>query len=320
MDTASIRAEIERQQQLPPSRAPLTAADGGRWRFVSQVISSDRLLTVKAAEAVHYGLAMTTVANDDQLRRFFGARSLDRLDQSWSENLVRFLVSMPVRIVLIVIFLLALFIELAAPGVGVFGGAAAVALLVLIGAPYLAGMAQWWDILLIAAGLLLIAVEILVIPGFGVSGVAGATCLLVGLVGTFVTADLSSAEGKDELGSGLVSILTALFLAIVGVWLMSRYLRSFPIISRLALDAELTTPSSRTAPGGGLLAAMGSAQRALEEGEIGVAATDLRPSGRGSFAGRIVDVQAPGQFVERGSKIRVTAVDRYVIEVEEAQS
>ena len=139
-------------------------------------------------------------------------------------------------------------------------------------------------------------------------------------MGTFITADLSSSEGKDELGTGLVSILTALFTAIVGMWLISRHLRSFPMISRLALDAELSTPSSRAAQAGGLLAAMGTAQRALEEGEIGVAATDLRPSGRGSFGGRIVDVQAPGQFVERGSKIRVTAVDRYVIEVEESQS
>ena len=31
------------------------------------------------------------------------------------------------------------------------------ALLVLIGAPYLAGMAQWWDIMLIAIGLILVA-------------------------------------------------------------------------------------------------------------------------------------------------------------------
>ncbi|MDY7107825.1 MAG: hypothetical protein SYC29_04230 [Planctomycetota bacterium] len=315
-----IRQQIEFQQQLPPARDRLTEEQRGEWRLLTQVISNDRLLTVKPAEALYYGLAVTTIADEPQLKAFFAATTITRYDQMWSESLVRVLVSWPVRIVLILIFLVAGFIELAAPGFGVFGAASGVALLVLIGAPYLAGMAQWWDIMLIAIGLILVAAEFFIIPGFGVAGVAGAICLLVGLVGTFVSGDVTTAQGKDELFTGIVSTLAALFAAGVGIWFISRQLNSFPLLNRLILRAEVAG-RGRTGEGSvGLLEAMAEPQRALQVGDLGTAETDLRPAGRGSFEGRMVDVQSPGMYIEKGSSIRVISVGRYVIEVEEADS
>ena len=313
-----IRQQIEFQQQLPPSRPRLTESERGQWRLLTQVISSDRLLTVKTPEALYYGVAVSTIADDQQLKTFFAAQSLMRYERLWSESLVRTLVSWPVRIVLIVVFIIALFIELAVPGFGVFGATAGIALLVLIGAPWLAGMAQWWDIMLIAAGLILVAAEFFLIPGFGVAGVAGALCLFVGLIGTFVTGDLRTAQGQDELFTGIVSTLTALLAAGIGIWLISRQLSSFPLLSRLVLRTEVGGGGREKSVG--LLEAMAGPQRALQVGDRGVAETDLRPAGRGSFDGRMVDVQAPGQYIEKGSPIRVTSVGRYVIEVEEADT
>lgn len=313
-----IRAEIERQQDLPPSRTPLTAESRGKWRVLTQVVSDDRLLTVKAPESLFYGLSRKTIRNDDQLRRFFGAQTLIRYDRSWSESMVRVLVSFPVRIILIVIFLLALFIELAAPGVGVFGATAAIALLILVGAPYLTGLAQWWDILLVAVGILLILLEIFVIPGFGVSGLLGAGCLLVGLVGTFVSEDLRSAAGQHELGTGVASVLAGLFTASVGIWFLSRHLESFSMFRRLVLQAEVGGgPRERPVS---LMQAAAPAEAGLAVGALGVAETDLRPAGRAQIDGRIVDVQSVGRYIERGSPIRVVSTGRYVIEVEEADS
>ena len=317
---AEIREQIEFQQQRPPVRLPLTEADRDQWKLVMQVVTSDRLLTVKQAEALYYGLAVAPVANDQQLKAFFGAQTLTRQNRSWSESLVRVLVSWPVRIVLIVIFLLALFIELAVPGVGVFGATAVVALLVLIGAPWLAGMAQWWDILLIVVGLLLVGAEVFVIPGFGVAGVAGAICLLAGIVGTFVTGDITTPQGQDELFTGVISTLTALFAGGVGIWLVSRQLKTVPFFNRLVLKAEVAERGGRPEQKIGLLEAMGGPQRALAVGDVGVAATDLRPAGRGQFDDRMVDVQSPGRYIEKGRPIRVLSVGRYVIEVEETDT
>ena len=319
VDPEALKRQIEFEQDLPSSRPLLTEADGGKWRLVRQVVPNDRLLVVKPAEAISYGLATRVIANDAQLKAYFGAHTLLRYDRSWSESLVRFLTNPIVMGVLILIFVVCLLIELAAPGVGVFGATAFVSLLVLIGAPWLAGMAQWWEIMLIMLGLLLVAAELFVIPGFGVAGISGALCLLVGLVGTFVSGDLRTPTGQSELVVGLVATLTSLFGAGIVLWLVTKQMETLPILGKLVLKTELGAADRGEGAGLGLLEAMGQARRALEPGDLGVAATDLRPAGRASFQGRPVDVKSVSTYIERGSPVRVVSVGRFVIEVEETE-
>ena len=319
VDPEELKRQIEFEQDLPSSRPVLTEADRGKWTLLKQVVSNDRLLVVKPAEAIAYGLAATVIANDEQLKAYFGAQTLLRYDRSWSESLVRFLTNPIVMGVLIFIFVVCLLIELAAPGLGVFGATAVISLLVLIGAPWLAGMAQWWEIVLIMLGLLLVAAELFVIPGFGVAGISGALCLLVGLVGTFVSGDLRTPTGQSELVVGLVATLTSLFAAGVVLWLVTKQMETLPILGKLVLKTELGAADRGEGAGLGLLEAMGQARRALELGDLGVAATDLRPAGRARFEGRPVDVKSVRTYIERGTPVRVVSVGRFVIEVEETE-
>ena len=90
-----------------------------------------------------------------QLRAFFGAKSTTRYETTWSEALVRFLPLWPVRAVLIAVLLIGFFIETAAPGYGAFGLVSLAALALLLGAPLLAGMAEWWTVAVVLIGLLL---------------------------------------------------------------------------------------------------------------------------------------------------------------------
>jgi len=309
---------------LPPARQVLGAEDRDEYRLLRQVISSDRLLTVRPDDAMLYGLAVAKIRNEEELKQFFGAQSIVRYDEDWSENLARFLMSWPVRGVLIVIFLVCLFVELAAPGTGIFGTASLVALLLLVGAPAMMGLAQWAWVLLILIGIGLIMLELLVIPGMGVAGVFGLLSLMVGLVGSFVTGDLGTPEGQNQLWASVTTVITALLAAGVAIWLISRQVKSIPVLDQLILRAELTPaaagmPTSQHFPG-----MESDAERepvsphGIRRGDIGLAHTDLRPSGRGDFDGRIVDVQSPGGFIEKGTRIRVIEVGRYVIDVEEA--
>lgn len=317
-----LQEQIEQQQELPSVRPDLTAQDRGQWSLVRQVDSADRLLVVKSDDAMHYGLAQAVIANDTELQRYFGAQTIRRYDATWSEGLVRLLISWPVKALLIIVFLIGLFVEMAAPGFGVFGGAAIVALLLLVGAPALAGLSQWWDVLLVLLGIALIAMELFVLPGLGVAGVAGVICLLVGLVGTFVSGDITSTAGQEELWTGLITTLTSVFIAGVIMWMISRQMHSFPLIQRLILNTQIRNPDAddHTSAGTGLLEAMAAPQRALQVGDLGRVETDLRPSGRASFNGRLVDVNSIGGYIDRGTPIRVVSVGRFVIEVEEAVS
>jgi membrane-bound ClpP family serine protease len=312
-------AEQERYvATLPPARQSLTDADRDDWALITQVTASDQLLTLSGAEAQFYGLAQATISNDDQLKAWMGAATIKRYDSSWSEGMVRMLTHPIVRGVLIVIFVICMFIEMAAPGVGLFGAAGGGALLLLIGAPYLVGMAQWWDILLIVVGLLLVGLELFVIPGFGVAGICGAVALLAGLVGTFVSDDLSTAAGQGELATGLVTTLTSIFAASIAAWLLSRQFGTLPIFRRLILDAEVSPAG--LPPEGSVISAMGSPPPGdPAPGDVGLAATDLRPAGRADFGGKLWDVKSVGKFIDEGRPLRVVAATAFEIQVEEVR-
>ena len=315
----ALQRQIEFEQDRPSSRRVLTEAQLGQWKPLRQVVSNDRLLVLRPSESAYYGLSTTVIADDDQLKAYFGAHSVKRYDQAWSESLVQFLTNPFVRGVLLVIFVVCLLIELAAPGLGVFGATAGVSLLVVIGAPWLTGMAQWWEILLIGLGLALIGVELFIIPGFGLAGVGGAACVLVGLIGTFVSDDLGTPAGQSDLLKGLAAVFTALFAAGVASWFLFRQLESLPLLGRFVLKTELGAPDGSATAGSGLLESMGHARPPLEADDIGIAETDLRPTGRADFDGRLVDVKSVSTYIERGTRLRVVSVGRFVIEVEDAR-
>ena len=288
--------EIAFLQTRPPSRATLTTADRGAWQLLRQVTASDRLLSLKPDEAIFYGLATTLIADEQALRGWFGATDMQRLRRTWSESLVRFLISWPVRGVLIAFFLIGIFLEIAAPGSSVFGVAAVAALMVLLGAPLVAGMAQWWDILLVLVGVALIGTELFVLPGLGVLGIAGVLCLFAGLVGTFITDDIFTPQGQSDLVTGVLTTFTGIFIAGVGIWFVVRNMQSIPLFGRIVLTADIDTPVGPPARRDHVRP---------QPGDRGVSRTDLRPSGRVEFDGRIVDATAMGSYIEVDTPVRV---------------
>ncbi len=313
----SIREDLEYQQQLPKARDPLGPGDAGDWRLVRQVIDDDQLLTIKSSEALYYGLATQVIDTDAQLKAFFGADDLIRLEPTWSEGLVRFLSSLPVRIVLIIGFILGFLLEAAAPGTTLFGAISLVCLVLLLGAPMLSGAAEWWDVVLVILGVALIALELFVIPGTGIAGFLGAGMLLVGLIGTFVSGDLDSRTGQAELLRGLLAVFVGIFGAGVGAWLLSRQFHESPLLRRLVLESEIGGDQTRRETTVLTAAGPSVAETApARVGDVGVATTDLRPSGRAEIGGRVLDVQSAGRYIEAGTPVRVIDADRSVIEVE----
>src|SRR5690606_25595861 len=181
-ETASAVEQNIEQRSLRPQFA---RADAGRLRLVEYTSDGTTLLVLKPEDMERYGLSAGVVRTDADLRAFFGAREIVRLDPSWSEGLVAFLSNPWAKGGLVVLFLLALFSEMISPGLGVPGAIAALALLALLAPPLLIGAAGWWTVAAVFGGLGLIALELFVVPGTIVFGVVGVLALLAGLVGTF---------------------------------------------------------------------------------------------------------------------------------------
>jgi membrane-bound serine protease (ClpP class) len=281
---------------VPAAELPLTSADAGAWRVVEVVDTRDRLLVVQTDEALRWGLAAAEVRDDQALAQFFLVSSVVRFPESWTETVVRFLVSWPIRIVLIGIFAVCLIIEMLHPGVGVPGAIAGAAFLLLVGAPGILGLAEWWEILLVLAGIALIGAEILIVPGMGFVGVLGAICVLVGLVASFTGSDPTSAGERSTLITASTTTIAGLFLGAILTWFASRWFRETWVFKRAVLSAAVTDPLSAPIRG---------EQAPPPVGTRGVADTDLRPAGRARFGDSIFDAQSTGAYIARGSPIEV---------------
>jgi membrane-bound serine protease (ClpP class) len=279
-----------------PSELPITAADRGAWRLLESVDANTRLLVAQSDEALRWGLASGLVRDDTELASFFAAKQVVLFPESWAETLVRFLVSWPVRIVLIGIFVVALVIEGLHPGIGVAAIVAAAAMLLLVGAPALIGLAEWWEILLVFAGIGLIGAEIFVLPGTGVAGIAGALCVLAGLVASFTGTDPTSANERGALITASTTTVAGLFLGAILAWFASRWFRETAVFRRAVLSVSVVGAGSQP---------MRHAQKLPPKGTRCIADTDLRPSGRCQHEGELFDAQSTGEYISRGSAVRV---------------
>ncbi|MDP7007944.1 MAG: hypothetical protein QGI78_00050 [Phycisphaerales bacterium] len=305
--TADQSWEPDFAQQLPQSRPLFDNTDSASWELVKQIVPNDRLLTLKPKEAEQYGLIKGIVADDGELTKWFGATTVYRLDTNWSEKLVRILVSWPIRILLIALFLICIFVEFVTGSSGAFSIGATVSLALLIGAPWLAGLANFWEVIAIVAGLVCIATELLLIPGVGVVGFIGIACLFIGIIGTFISEDLGSAEGQAQLLTGLGAILGGGILAAIASWFIVRYLGGASAMQRLVLEDTIEQHTPPFPP---------QQAELLQIGQTATAMTDLRPSGRIQVENSVFDAVTTGQWIAKGATVRIMHTGM-TIEVEE---
>ena len=203
---------------------------------------------------------------------------------------------------LILVGFLAIYIELNTPGIGVPALVALVCFGIYFLSYFIAGLAGMEEIVLFAIGVVLLAVEIFVLPGFGLAGVLGITAILVSLV-------LAMAERWPggpvlptwpQLQIPLLKVSLGFGGAVVAALVVGRYLPKSSLFRKLELAA--TTSAAQ-----GYTSSRGEARSLL--GATGVAETALRPAGKARFGNRFVDVVTEGDLIDRGESIKIVQVD-----------
>ena len=271
---------------------------------------------MREQQLIDLGFSSGIIQTDEQLQAFMGATTLARANESWSEGFVRFMTSMPVRGVLIAIFLIAIFIELITPGTGIGGSVALITLIAMIAPPAMIGLAGWWEIIAIIVGLLFLAIEAFVVPGFGFFGIVGLVSLFAGILWTFIPAgsSLTNPNTQQDLMGAIVTVLLGSFSAGIIIWLISRNLDRIPIFDKLILASASgigAEPREQS-----VFSAMLGDEPTLQPGNTGTTTTDLRPSGQADILGNLTDVVAEFGYIEAGTPIRVTAVESFRIVVD----
>ncbi len=295
-----IKAETE-WQLVESFEDPITNA---KTPVDQPVVKDTELLTMSQSRAYAFGFSKAIVTGENDLRERYGLTGdMARIDFTWSEVFTRWLTSMPVRMFLLIIIFLGIYVEFNTPGVGVPGLVALIALGIFIAAPFLTGLANFWELLAIILGLILIAVELFVIPGFGVAGISGIVLFLVGLLATFIPDEPgrfpfhwpSFAPGLEGLKNGVQTLAASIVVSIAGMVLLSRYLPRVPYVG--GIIAENPTPSD--------VLIRDPYDGVARVGDFGTVVGQLRPSGKARFGSKLVDVVSQGDLINEGEQVEV---------------
>ncbi len=266
---------------------------------VPGVVEAGRLLTLTGREALSLGVANGSADDLAELLSDVGIASATPVDMTpnWAEALVRFLTNPAVAPMLLSFGFLGLLIEIKTPTFGVAGAIGLAALAAFFGAHYLVRLAGMEEILLFGAGVILVAAEVLVIPGFGIAGILGGAAILGGATLSMVGSVASLGDVVNAVG--LVSL--SLILVAIAAWALLRHLPS----SRRLSGVFLRESTSRET---GYLSAP---DRMDLIGKTGRAITDLRPAGTALIGEERLDVVTEGPWIEQGTDIRVVSAEGY---------
>jgi len=289
-----FRATAESRKRPPLLAEAMVDADVE----IPGVIDKGKLLTLTTEEALKHGLADFRA---DSLPAVLAALDLTgaevrRATQTWAETLVRFLTHPVVSSLLMTIGILGIIVEIRTPGFGVPGALGVASLALFFWGHWLVRLAGWEELLLVGAGLLLLAIELFVTPGFGVTGTLGLVALVSGLGLSLIGAGATWEVVLTAVGQVAVSLL----LAIAASLGLLRLLPRLPFGRRLVLETELTAREG--------FASAPETDRAWL-GKRGTAASPLRPAGIADIEGERVDVVSDGDFIEAGDPITVVRVD-----------
>ena len=284
--------------------------------FVEGVSDTGQVLTFTASEAIAHGYCEGTAASMQEViaRLGFDEYELRSYKPTGMDKMIGFLINPMVSGVLIMIIIGGIYFELQSPGIGFALGASLVAALLYFAPLYLEGMAENWELILFIVGIILIMVEIFAIPGFGVAGVAGIIAVITGL--TLSLVDNVVFEEPEFTGEGLGILMKSLSLVLVAtlagiifsLW-ATRKLLTTTAFSNLSLKSEQRTED-------GFIGVETKQQSLI--GELGVAHTVLRPSGRVMIQENLYDAMSEYGLIEKGEAIKVIRYETgqvYVVKV-----
>ncbi len=269
--------------------------------YVEGVSDSGKVLTFTVSEAIEHNFCQGKVETLEDIIDKLGIKEYEyvKLEYTIADRIINFLLNPMVSGLLIMIIIGGIYFELQTPGIGFPIGAAICAAILYFAPHYLEGMAENWEIIIFFVGLVLLAVEIFVIPGFGIAGVAGIIFIVASLSLSMVgNQGFTFPEG---IGMALIkAIFIVIFSTLAGI-ILTFYLGHKMFTTNMFGKLALVSTQQRSE---GFLSSDIQLDNML--GKEGTAATILRPAGKVFIENDIYDASViDGGYIEKGDKILV---------------
>lgn len=275
---------------------------------IPHLIDTGKVLTFTAQEAEKWGYCDGIAESPDEvISQYLGYKEYEikSYTPSWFDEVKGFLMSPVLQSFLIIIIIGGIYFEMQTPGLG-FPSAAAILAAVLYFAPlYIDGLAANWEILLFVIGVLLVAAEVFIIPGFGVAGIGGIILIVGGLTMSLLNNtdfNFDQVTG-EEMGEATLTVLVGLVAGFIGMIWLSNKIGHQGIFRKIALNTDLEK-------------AFSSPNLSALIGKEGTAATVLRLSGKVIIDGEFYDGVSESGFIEKGCKVKVVRFENAQVYVE----
>lgn len=279
---------------------------------IDSVKEAGKVITFTTSEAIENGYCEGKVDSIEEILKNNNVTNYDietfRLGAT--EKIIAIFLNPFISGILILIIIGGIYFELQTPGVGFPLFAAIVALVLYLVPYYLTGLAEYWEIIALFIGLVLIVVEVFVIPGFGVAGVAGITLTVVSLILIMLNNDFFNF---DFVPMGDIVVATFATLGgIAGGGLLLFFggarLSNTQAFKRIALTDTQESKEGYTV----------NASASALVGKKGTAYTVLRPSGKVMIDNQLYDAFTRGEFIEKGETIEVVSSEGVTLKVKKS--
>lgn len=269
------------------------------------IVEKGKVLTLTTDEAIKHGYSNGRAESVAEVLKLEGIADYQLTEHklTWIDRAINFLISPAISGVLILLIIGGIYFEMQSPGIGFALLVSVVAALLFFAPLYLEGLAANWEIGLFILGVILLALEIFVIPGFGVAGIMGIICILAALTLSLVMNDFFdfTISGSERLTGSFLLVLTSMVAAIVVSVVFGKAVLKTSLFQRLVLQDEQRSQM-------GYSIAQPHAELQSKEG---IAKTDLRPSGKIEIEGKWYDAVALDGFIEKGSSIYIEKQENY---------
>ncbi len=279
---------------------------------VDSISAEGKVITFSTQEAIKFGFCDAELNSIEEIleRQNINNYNITKYELGSTEDIISFFLNPVVSSVLILLILGGLYFEMQTPGVG-FPIVASITALVLYLVPYyLNGVAENWEILLFFIGIIFIALEVFVIPGFGVFGVIGLFASLSSLILIMLNNDMF--DFTFVLSRDLIASSLSVFISVFSFGLLVLFggikLTDSEAFKKIALNETQEK-------GKGYVSKKYSDNLLNMKGK---SFTILRPSGKVIIDENIYDASTSGEYIEKNKKIIVTNNEGSSLKVKKA--
>ncbi len=322
--TADGTAAPDKYQSYMRSIMRSTAEANGRDPQIAEAMVDEELevpgisekgevVTFSTKEAIKFGFCEAELNSIEEIveRQNLSDYTIYRYQKDSVEKIIAFFLNPFISGILILIIVGGIYFELQTPGVGFPILAALVAAVLYLVPYYLNGLAANWEILVFLVGLLLIAVEVFVIPGFGLAGISGLILTIGGLSLVMINNDafdfsfVPSGEIMTAVMTTLIGLMGAMLVMIFGGFgfTESKFFRRVALVDVQDSKQGYTSDFK--------------ARSYL--GESGTAYTVLRPSGKVKIGDEVLDAYTRGEFIDEGVPVKVIDEEGTSLKVKKLQ-